>query len=114
MIAAFDTEAIALGSALRLRYLTTPSFVAASEVEFGSAWAGVSLPVELRLLGRIHLYCAPRLGSWGLDPIFGVATGLGVRIHEGVHLRLEWQRSYQEFAYYNRRDHFGSGVAYQF
>jgi hypothetical protein len=114
MIAAFDTEAVALGSALRFRYLTTPRFVTAFELEFGSAWTGVSLPVELRLFDRMHLYCAPRLASWGLDPIFGVATGLGVRLHDGLHLRAEWQRSYQDFAHYNRREHFGSGVAYQF
>ena len=114
MISAFDTDAIALGAALRLRYVTTRSFVAAAEVEFGSIWAGASLPVELRLFDRFHWFVAPRLGTWGLDPIFGVSTGFGVRVHDGLHLRAEWQRTYQDFAYYNLRDHFGSGVAVQF
>lgn len=114
LLAAFDAEALALGGALRLRYLRTDRFSAAGEVELGYLWAAVSAPLALRLFDQTYLYASPRLGSWGLDPIFGVPIGLSVRLYDGLVLRGEWQRSWQGLEYFNRRDHLSAGVVYQF
>jgi hypothetical protein len=63
---------------------------------------------------EVWLYAGPRLANWGLDPLFGAPVGASVGIYGGLHLRGEWQRSYQDFKAYNRRDHFGIAAAYQF
>jgi hypothetical protein len=43
-----------------------------------------------------------------------VPAGLSVRIYDGIVIRGEWQVSWQNFMYYNRRDHWGLAGAYQF
>ena len=113
-IVAFDDEALALGGAYRLYYLKHDRFSGAAEAELGGAWAAFSLPIAFRLIDQTHLYASPRIGTWGLDPIFGIPVGVSARIYRGFILRVEWQRSWQDFAYYNRRDHFGAAGAYQF
>jgi hypothetical protein len=113
-IVAFDDDALALGGAYRLYYLEHDRFSGAAEAELGFAWGAFSLPIALRLIDQTRLYASPRIGNWGTDPIFGIPVGVSVRIHRGFILRAEWQRSWQDFAYYNRRDHFGVAGAYQF
>lgn len=110
---AFDEEAAAGGAAVRMTYLRAERFAGAFEVEGGFAWFGMSLPIAVRLFDQTHLYGAPRLGTWGDDAIFGATGGLSVRVVDGFLLRGEWQRSWQDFKYYDRRDHYGVAVAYQ-
>ncbi len=114
ILGAFDDEALSLGVSLRLRFSRTHTFVAAVDGELGYLFAGLSLPFSVRVVDEIWLYAGPRLGNWGLDPLFGAPVGASVRVYEGFHLRGEWQRSYQDFKIYNRRDHFGFAAAYQF
>jgi len=114
LLAAFDEEALALGGALRLRYLRTDRFAAATELELGYLWAAISAPFSVRLFDQTWIYAGPRLANWGLDPLFGVPIGASVRVYDGLMLRAEWQPSWQGFKYYNRRSHFGFAVAYQF
>jgi hypothetical protein len=114
ILGAFDDQALALGVSLRLRFLRTRPFVAAVDGELGYLFAGLSLPFSVRLVDELWLYAGPRLGNWGLDPLVGAPIGVSARIYEGLHLRGEWQRSYQDFKVYNRRDHFGLAAAYQF
>jgi hypothetical protein len=113
-LVAFDDEALAMGGALTLRYVRTERIAAGAELELGYAWGAVSAPVSLRLVDRAYLYAAPRLGTWGMEFIFGVPVGTSVRIYEDFGVRAEWQRSWQGFQYYNRRDHFGFAAYYQF
>jgi hypothetical protein len=113
-IVAFDEQALAIGGSYRLRYLKTDRIAAGGELELGWAWAAISAPFALRVVDQSFVYVAPRLGTWGEDAIFGVPVGVSVRIYRGLMLRGEWQRSWQSFKYYNRRDAFGAAVAYQF
>jgi hypothetical protein len=113
-IMALDDDALAIGGAYRLYYVDHDRFAGAAEAELGFAWGAFSLPVSFRLLDQTHVYVSPRIGTWGLEPIFGVPAGLSVRIYEGVVIRGEWQVSWQNFMYYNRRDHWGFAGAYQF
>lgn len=109
-----DDTAMAVGGAIRLTYLRADRFAGAVEGEIGYAFGAVSLPCALRLFDETWLYAAPRLGNWGLDAVFGVPAGASVRVVDGLMLRVEWQRSWQGFKYYNRRDHFGGAIAQQF
>lgn len=113
-IVVFDEEAAAIGGAARITYFRSDRFIGGVELEGGYVWLGTSLPVALRLIDQTHLYAGPRLGTWGVDPIFGAPVGLSVRVVGGLVLRAEWQRSWQSFKYYNKRDHYGGAVAYQF
>jgi hypothetical protein len=113
-ISAFDTDALALGGALRVYALRADRFAGGGEVELGYAWAALSLPVAVRIVDQTWLYTAPRLGNWSFDAFFGIPVGASVRIYDGLMLRAEWQRSWQDFKYYNRRDHYGAAMAYQF
>ncbi len=113
-IVAFDDQAAAIGGALRVNAVRTDRFAAGVEGEGGYLWMGISVPVAVRLFDYTWLYGAPRFGNWGLDPIGGFYLGANVRIWDGLMLRGEWQRSWQDFKYYNRRDHYGGAVAYQF
>jgi hypothetical protein len=114
LLAAFDDEALALGGALRLRCFRSDRFAAAAELELGYLWGAISAPLSLRLFDQTWLYAAPRLGNWGVDPLFGVPVGASIRLYDGFVLRAEWQPSWQSFKYYNRRNHFGLAIAYQF
>lgn len=113
-ISAFDSDALALGGALRVNAVHADRFTGGVEGEVGYLWFGVSTPIALRLFDQTHLYTAPRIFNWGIDLAFGIPVGLSVRVYDGFVLRAEWQRSWQDFKYYNRRDHVGGAVAYQF
>ena len=60
------------------------------------------------------MYAAPRLFNWSRDLAFGIPVGASFRLYDGFILRAEWQRSWQDFKYYNRRDHYGAALALQF
>ena len=113
-IMAFDADALALGGAYRVYYVDHDRFAGAVEGELGVAWAAFSLPLALRLVDQTHVYASPRIGTWGLEPIFGIPVGVSVRVYRGLMIRGEWQRSWQNLMYYNRRDHWGIAGAYQF
>jgi hypothetical protein len=113
-ISAFDSDALGLGGAARVNMIRFDRFAAGSEVELGYAWAAVSLPLALRVVEQTWIYSGPRLGTWGLDRCFFIPLGVSVHVYEGFILRAEWQRSWQDFKYYNRRDHYGLAAAYQF
>jgi hypothetical protein len=68
----------------------------------------------LRLIDQSHVYTAPRLFNWSRDLSFGIPVGVSVRVYDGFILRAEWQRSWQDFKYYNHRDHYGGALAVQF
>lgn len=113
-IGAFDTDAIGAGGAIRVYALRADRLAAGAEVELGYAWAALSIPAAIRIVDRSFLYTAPRLGTWSFDACFFIPVGASVRVYDGFFVRAEWQRSWQDFKYYNRRDHFGAAVAYQF
>jgi len=112
-IVAFDSDAIAAGGALRLNAVRTDRFVIGGEGELGYAWGAVSMPLALRVVDQTWVYAAPRFFTWGIDVSYGTPVGVSVRVIDGFCLRAEWQRSWQDFKYYNRRDHYGLAVAAQ-
>ncbi|MEZ4222796.1 MAG: hypothetical protein R3B13_17780 [Polyangiaceae bacterium] len=113
-ITPFDDDAIGVGGAMRINALRTDRVFAGVEGEVGYLWFGLSLPLAVRVVDQSHLYATPRLFNWGRDLAFGVPLGLSLRVYEGYVLRAEWQRSWQDFKYYNRRDHYGAALAVQF
>lgn len=113
-IAPFDDDAAGFGGALRVNALRTDRLAIGNEVELGYAWFGLSLPVAVRLFDQSHVYTAPRLFNWSRDLAFGIPVGASFRLYDGFILRAEWQRSWQDFKYYNRRDHYGAALALQF
>lgn len=113
-IAVFDDDAVAAGLAARVTPLLYDRFAAGIEQELGYAWFALSVPVSVRLFDQTWLYTAPRFGTWGVELYGGLPVGLSVRVYDGLMLRAEWQRSWQDFMYYNRRDHYGLAVAHQF
>lgn len=113
-ITAFDSDALAVGGALRVNAIYTERFSGGFEGEIGYLWGGFSIPVAVRLFDQTHVYTAPHLFNWGIDPAFGIPVGVSVRLYGGFVLRAEWQRSWQDFKYYNRREHLGIAAAYQF
>lgn len=113
-ITVFDTGAAGAGGAVRINYLRRRNIVAGVEAEAGFAWLGASLPVAYRLFDQTWLYGGPRIANWGIDPVIGFTGGLSARIKGGFILRAESQVSWQNFKYYNFRQHYGLAVAYQF
>jgi hypothetical protein len=113
-IGAFDTDALGVGGAMRVYALRADRVALGAEVELGYAWAALSLPAALRLFDQTFVYTAPRIGNWSFDACFFIPVGASVRVYDGLFVRAEWQRSWQDFQYYNRRDHFGAALAYQF
>jgi hypothetical protein len=113
-VSAFDDDAIGVGGALRVNAIRADRFAGGVEAELGYGWFSLSLPMALRLVDQSFFYVGPRLFNWSLDPGFGIPVGLSVRVYDGFILRAEWQRSWQGFKYYNRRDHLGAAAAYQF
>lgn len=113
-LTAFDDDAVAGGLAARFTPLRTDRLAASFEQELGYAWFAASTPVALRLVDQTWLYTAPRFGTWGAELSFMVGLGASVRVYDGMMLRAEWNRSWQDFKYYNRRDHRGLALAHQF
>lgn len=114
LLTAFDDDAAALGGAARFTPLRYDRFAAGLEQEVGYAWFALATPMAVRVVDQTWLYTAPRFGTWGTYLYFGIPVGLSVRVYDGLMLRAEWQRSWQDFKYYNRRDHYGLAIAHQF
>lgn len=112
-VAAFDSAAAAAGAAVRWNALRSSRFALGPEVEFGYAWGAGSLGLALRTVGQNWIYAAPRVGNLGFDWAFGLPVGVSIDLSHGLALRVEAQLSWAEFAYYNRRLHLASGLAYQ-
>jgi hypothetical protein len=113
-IGAFDTEAFALGGALRLNLLRANRAAAGIEVEAGYAWAALSLPFAVRAFDETWLYTAPRAGNFGTDLLLSAPLGMSARLVGGFMVRGEAQVSWQDLKRYNRRTHLGGAAAYQF
>lgn len=113
-ISAFDSDALGIGGGLRVNAIRSDRFHGGVEGELGYLWFSLSLPVAIRIVDQSYLYASPRLFNWSVEPAFGIPVGGSVRVYDGFILRAEWQRSWQNFKYYNRRDHLGVAAAYQF
>jgi hypothetical protein len=113
-ISAFDSDALGIGGALRVNAIRSDRFHGGIEGEAGYLWLALSLPVALRVLDQSYLYAGPRLFNWSVELAFGIPVGSSVRVYDGLIVRAEWQRSWQNFKYYNRRDHLGAAAAFQF
>lgn len=113
-IGAFDTNALAIGGALRVDLLRADRFAGGAEIEGGYAWAGASVPCALRLFDETWLYTAPRVGTRSYNWAIELPAGLNVRVYEGWMLRAEYRISWVELDPYSRRSHAALGVAYQF
>gem|GEM_PF-2364656 len=113
-IGAFDTNAVAVGGAVRWDFLRTDRVACGAEVEGGFAWAGTSLPYALRLFDETWLYTAPRLGTRSFNWAIELPAGLSARIYEGWMIRAEYRISWVELDPFSRRHHAGLALAYQF
>lgn len=113
-VGAFDDRAVALGAAFRVDALRFDRFALAGEVQLGYAWAGLSMPMAVRLFDATWLYAGPRalprFQEWMLD----LPVGLSVRVHEGFALRAEAHATWVDLDPYSRRFHLGLAAAYQF
>jgi hypothetical protein len=117
-MAAFDreahiTKAFAAGGAARIHTLRTDRLASGVEGELGYAWAALNFPFALRALDETWIYTAPRFGTFGSEPTFGLPLGISARMLGGFMVRAEAQASWADLKYYNRRTHLGLGVAYQ-
>lgn len=112
-LVAFDASALAGGVALRLDVVRAPHVTLSAEVEGGFAWAALSVPMAVRVWNDVGVYCSPRLGNWGPDLTAFVPCGVHGELLRGVIVRGEVQLSWADFEYYNRRAHWGLGVAHQ-
>jgi hypothetical protein len=113
-ITAFDDKAAGFGGAVRFYFVRERWFALGADTEAGYAWVNESLPLAFRPIEPVWIYAAPRLGNWGIEPIAGVLGGLDVHVYQGFIVRAEAQASWQNFMYYNRRNHYGAALAYQF
>lgn len=111
---AVDASAVAAGAALRRDLVRGRYLTASAEVEGGFGWIAVSLPAALSIIPELGLYCSPRLGNWGpaLTPF--LPCGINVDLPQGLSLRGELQLTWTDFEPYNRRLHWGFGVAHHF
>lgn len=113
-ITAFDDSALGVGGAARFYVVRAHRFAAAAEAEAGYGWLGASIPLGVRPLEPVWIYAAPRVGNWGVDPLFGVLGGVDVDLQDGLHVRGELQTHWQNLQYYNQRTVYGLALAYQF
>lgn len=113
LIGAFDTDAAAIGGALRVNLLATDRVAAGVEAELGYAWAAFSLPLAVRTVDETWLYTGPRAGTWGMNLLLSVPAGASVRVVDGFMLRTEAQVSWQDARRWNRRAHLGVAAAHQ-
>ena len=111
-ISAYGDGALLAGSALRFEAVSSNTFSTGAEVEAGFLWGAVSVPIDLHLHDRIHLYAAPKLGNWGAELTPFVPVGLNTRLSGGLYLRVELQMSWADFDYYNRRTHAAAALTY--
>ena len=111
-IVGFDTSSLLGGAALRYNLVNSDWLALAGEAEVGLAWAGISLPVSLRVW-RLALYSTPRLSNWGPNVTPFIPVGLSVKIADALIVRGEAQLSWADFQYYNRRLHWGLALAHE-
>ena len=112
-VSAFDTNALAVGGAIRINPFRYDRFAGGVELQAGYAWGALVLPAAVRLFDQTWLYASPRFGTLGRSPSFSAPVGLSVRVWNGLALRAEVQTSWEDFKYYNRRVHTALGVAWQ-
>ena len=111
-IVGFDTSSLLGGAALRHDLVDSSWFALAGEAELGLFWAGVSLPVSVRVW-RLALYSTPRLSNWGPNVTPFIPVGLSVKVVDALIVRGEAQLSWADFQYYNRRLHWGVALAHE-
>jgi hypothetical protein len=102
------------GLAGRWNALRYDRFGGGVEAQAGWGWGALVLPVAVRLFDQTWLYASPRFGTINRYLSYGTPIGLSVRVWDGLMVRGEWQISWEDFKYYNRRQHFAAGIAYQF
>jgi hypothetical protein len=112
-VAAFDKSAAAVGAAVRLKLLKLDRFAWATELQAGYAFAGLAVPLSVRLIDQTWFYVSPRVGTLGRDLTVAAPVGLSIRLYDGFILRVETQVSWADFKSYNRRVHLALGVAAQ-
>jgi hypothetical protein len=112
-VTAFDKSALALGGAARLSLLRLDRFAWGTEVQVGYAFGAFTIPLSVRLFDQTWLYASPRLGTLGRDLTPSTPVGISIRLFDGFMLRSELAVSWADFKAYNRRVHFGLGVAAQ-
>jgi hypothetical protein len=111
-IVGFDTSSLLGGAALRYELVDSSWFALAGEAEAGLFWAGISVPVSLRVW-RLALYSTPRLSNWGPNVTPFIPVGLSVKIADALIVRGEAQLTWADFQYYNRRVHWGVAIAHE-
>jgi hypothetical protein len=112
-ITTFDRSAAAFGGAARLSLLRLDRFAWATELQAGYAFGALAIPLAVRLFDQTWLYASPRFGTLGRDLTPSTPVGISIRIFDGFMLRSELAVSWADFKSYNRRVHFGLGVAAQ-
>jgi hypothetical protein len=112
-IGVFDGTTASAGGATRFYLARVPWYALGAEVEAGYGWAGASLPIAYRLFDWVWIYTEPRIRNWGKEPIVAVLGGLDFHVLDGLILRTEAQASWQDYKFFNRRNHLGLAVAHQ-
>ncbi len=113
-IGAFDVAAAALGGGMRVDLARNTRAALALDAELGFAWAALSLPASVRLVGDARLYTGPRFGSRGINWAVDVPIGLSMPIDRRWVLRAEYSSSWVELRNYQHRHLMGMALAYQF
>ncbi|MCA9539670.1 MAG: hypothetical protein KC620_12325 [Myxococcales bacterium] len=113
VVGAFDGTHGTAGLAMRYRALETDRVGLGLGLEVGTGWAGLNLPVAVRVFDGVWMYSSPQLGTWGKDETVRLPIGLNVEVIDAVQLRTEAEMNYPAFDPYQRRLHLGVGVAYQ-
>ncbi|MGZ3419485.1 MAG: hypothetical protein ACXWUG_12005 [Polyangiales bacterium] len=102
------------GGAVRLNWVRHDRIGFATELQAGWGWGALVLPIAVRLFDQTWIYASPRLGTINRYLSYGTPLGISVRVWDGLMIRLETQTSWEDFKYYNRRQHYAAGIAYQF
>ena len=113
LIGAFDDTAGTAGLAVRWRALEADRAALGLGLEVGIGWAGIEIPVAVRVVDGLWLYSSPQLGSWGADATVRVPVGVDVEVIESLRVRTEAQLNYPDFDPYQRRVQLGFGLGWQ-
>lgn len=114
LVGAFDAELNGTaGLAVRWRALEVDRAALGLGVELGVGWAGIELPVAVRVLDGLWVYSSPHLGTWGTLPTVRVPVGVDVELVDTLRLRGEAQLNYPDFDPYQRRVQLGVGLGWQ-
>lgn len=113
-VTAFDAEGFAAGAALRFDLLRGDRVAVGLEPEAGFAWGALAVPFAIRVFDETWLYASPRVGTIGVDGALHLPAGLSARIYDGLMVRAEYAVLWTgELSYYQQRQLFGLGIAYQ-